>query len=68
MFKKTDNKITKDTITALNIENILGVKPLRETQWNSKWYSSDTYIMRETVHHWLSAYVMSFLHYFCGHT
>lgn len=32
MFKKTDNKITKDTITALNIENILGVKPLRETQ------------------------------------
>jgi hypothetical protein len=26
--KKTDNKITKDTITTLNIENILGVKPL----------------------------------------
>jgi len=55
MFKKRErereNKITKDTITTLNIDNILGVKPLWETQRNSKWYSSDTHILRETVHH-----------------
>lgn len=69
MFKKKrDKKITKGTITTLNIENSSGVKPLQETKWNSKWYSSDTNIMRETVHQWLSTYVISFSYYFCGHT
>jgi len=31
-------------------------------------FSSDTYIMWETVHYWLSTYVTSFSRYFCGHT